>query len=216
MNLNDAIEKFKVISIIRAVGSDRIIPVADALYKGGIRLIEVTFDQKDPECIAKTSSSIKKLKEYFSDNVFIGAGTVMNTDQVNAAYEAGAGYIISPDTNSEVISLTVKLAMTSIPGAFTPGEIVQAHNYGASYVKIFPAGVLGPGYIKAVTAPLSHIKLLAVGGVDENNMEDFFKAGVKGFGIGSNIVDKKAAEEGRYDDITIKASEFSYRALNLR
>lgn len=215
MNINEAVEKYKVISIIRAIEEDRIIPVAEALYKGGIRLIEVTFDQGDPQSMERTPKSIKKLREFFSENVYIGAGTVMDGAQVRAAHEAGAEYIISPNTDKDVITLTKKMGMISMPGAFTPGEIAKAHKYGADYVKVFPAGLLGPAYIKAVKAPLSHIKFLAVGGVNEDNMEEFYKAGAIGFGIGANIVDAKTVKDGRYEDITARASKFAYKSLSL-
>lgn len=139
----------------------------------------------------------------------MGAGTVLTPEQVDRAFKAGAEYIISPDTNPEVIKRTVSLGLVSIPGALTPTEIQYAHACGADFVKLFPAGEMGISYIKAVTAPLNHIRLLAVGGVNEDNLADFFKAGIKGAGIGSNIIKKNLLEQKDFKGITKLAGLYS-------
>ena len=125
------------------------------------------------------------------------------------ARDAGAKYIISPNTDEKVIKKTNECGMVSIPGALTPTEIQYAHACGADFVKLFPADNLGIGYIKAVLAPLSHIKLLAVGGVNENNLKDFLNVGVKGVGIGSNITKKELIKQGQYDEITKLAKKYT-------
>ena len=117
-------------------------------------------------------------------------------------------FIISPDTNKEVIEMTKKLSLVSMPGALTPSEITAAHRYGADYIKLFPITNMGPEYVKAIAAPLSHIKFIAVGGIDQNNMADYLKAGVCGFGIGSNITNKKMIAEKNYEALTNLAKEY--------
>ena len=105
--------------------------------------------------------------------MYIGAGTVMTAEQVQAAKGAGASFIISPNVSRAVIEKTVALDMVSMPGAMTPTEIADAHDYGADLVKVFPASILGAAYVKAVRAPLEHIPLIAVGGIDSGNVAEF-------------------------------------------
>jgi 2-dehydro-3-deoxyphosphogluconate aldolase/(4S)-4-hydroxy-2-oxoglutarate aldolase len=133
---------------------------------------------------------------------------VLTSEQVEHAVESGAQYIISPNTDLAVIKKTKELEKTSIPGAFTPSEMVSAYHAGADIIKLFPAGVFGIKYIKAVLAPLSHIPVIAVGGVDADNAVDFLKAGAIGVGVGGNLVDVKAIYAGEYDKITATAREY--------
>ena len=130
--------------------------------RGGIRLIEITFDQRGaPE---DTANAIRLVAQNYSGDVCVGAGTVMATAQLAAAIAAGANYIISPNVNLEVIHETKRSGLVSIPGALTPSEIACAHENGADFVKVFPASAMGLEYIKAIRAPVSNIPLLAVGG----------------------------------------------------
>ena len=140
--------------------------------------------------------------------MYIGAGTVLTADQVRLTRAAGGSFIILPDVNEEVIRETYRLGMVSMPGALTPTEIAAADEYGADFVKLFPISNLGAGYVKAVKAPLSNVKLLAVGGIDENNMQEYLDVGVCGFGIGSNLTDKKMIEAEDWDGITRLAEKF--------
>lgn len=207
--IKQAIEKQKIIAIMRNVARKDVLPVAKALYEGGIRLVEVTFNQKSETGVADTSNSIKQINDFFSGRMFVGAGTVLTTKQVDAAVSAGAKYIISPNTNLAIIHHTVELGAVSIPGAFTPSEIVSAYGAGASFVKLFPADVLGISYIKAIRAPINHIPILAVGGVNDENLKDFFAAGITGVGIGSNIVKNSLIEKGEFDKLTELARKYT-------
>jgi len=186
-----AIEENKIITIVRGVESCKLIPLAEAMYEGGIRLLEITYSANGSVSDEETAKNIEILSKHFEGRMFIGAGTVITEKQVELTKQAGGKFIISPDTYENVIRKTRELDMVSMPGALTPSEIQLAHRYGADFVKMFPITNMGIEYVKAVKAPLSHIKLLAVGGIDENNMADYLKAGVCGFGIGSNIVNKK-------------------------
>lgn len=207
----DAIKEYKIIAIMRKIPADRILATAEALYKGGIRLIEVTFDQGKKTGEQETLDAIKELEAAFKGRMHIGAGTVVTESQVEKAVEAGAKYIISPNTDEAVIRKTKALGAVSIPGAFTPTEIVRAHQAGADFVKVFPAGDLGVGYLKAVRAPLSHIPMLAVGGVDENNLQDYLESGMSGVGVGSNIVKMSLIQSGDYEKIEELARKYTCR-----
>ena len=203
MNTLEFIQENKVITICRKVYGEDLLRLAAALYEGGVKLIEVTFDQADPDCVEKTAEAIRSLCAAFGDRMMFGAGTVLTREQVKAAAEAGARYIISPNTDASVILFTKELGLVSIPGAMTPSEIITAHNLGADIVKLFPAGELGLGYIKAVRGPLGFIPMSAVGGVQPENVADFLSAGVCGFGVGSPLVVPSAVRSG--DDAVILA-----------
>ncbi|MBQ9748587.1 MAG: bifunctional 4-hydroxy-2-oxoglutarate aldolase/2-dehydro-3-deoxy-phosphogluconate aldolase [Clostridia bacterium] len=204
-----AIEREKIITIVRGVAKDKLILLAEAMYKGGIRLLELTYDATGAVSDEQTAKNIEMLAEHFDGKMYIGAGTVLTEKQVELTKAAGGSFIISPDTYGAVIEKTRMLEMVSMPGALTPTEIQTAHRYGADYVKLFPATNFGVDYVKAVKAPLSHIKLLAVGGINENNMSDYLKAGISGFGIGSNIVDKKLVEAGDFSGISRLAEKYT-------
>lgn len=206
-NVIRQVEEKKVIAIIRGVDPDKSLKVAQALYAGGIRMIEVTFDQKDEVKQAGTAESIRRIAEYFGGDVLVGAGTVTSVKLVEMAAQAGAQYIISPDSCEEVIRKTRELGLVSMPGALTPTDILNAHRWGADFVKLFPIGTLGTAYIKAIKAPINHIKLLAVGGVNPENITEYLDAGCCGAGIGGNLVNKKWIEAGEFDKITQTAKE---------
>lgn len=203
------IEKHKVVTIVRGVASDRLIPLAEAMYEGGIRLLEVTFSANGSVSDEETAKNIELLSKHFEGRMFIGAGTVLTEKQVELTQKAGGQFIISPDTCEEVIKKTRELGLVSMPGALTPSEIMSAHRWGADFVKLFPITNMGVDYVKAVKAPLSHIRFLAVGGIDEKNMQDYLDAGVCGFGVGSNIVSKKLIEAGDFAAITALAKKYT-------
>lgn len=206
--ITKALAERKLIVIVRGVSAEQILPLAGALYEGGIRFMEVTFDPSGKCSDEETARKIALLCEKYGDRMYFGAGTVLTEQQVACAKEAGAEYIISPDTNPAVIRKTKELGMLSMPGAFTPTEAMVAHTAGADYVKLFPVGELGVSYFKAVRAPLNHLKLLAVGGVSLSNIADYLAAGAYGFGIGSSLVDKKMIERGCFDEITKLAAKY--------
>lgn len=208
MTLLEEIKKNKIIAIVRGIPGKYMLDLADALYAGGIVMMEVTFDQTSREGSKETVSSIAQLSRERSDRVRVGAGTVLTPEQVRAAYEVGASYIITPNVNTDVIAQAKRCQMTVMAGAYTPTEIELAYRSGADVVKVFPAGVAGADYIKAVRGPLAHIPLAAVGGVDVGNVREFFEAGVCSAGIGGCLVNKKEIEKGNFPWITEKAKEF--------
>ncbi len=198
----ESIEKEKIIAIVRGIEKEKLIPLAEAMYDGGIRLLEITYDAKGIIPDNETADNIQMLAEHFEGKMYIGAGTVLTSNQAELTKSAGGGFIISPDTCHKVITRTRELDMVSIPGALTPSEIQNAYHLGADFVKLFPITCLGTEYVKALKAPLSHIKMLAVGGINEKNMNDYISAGISGIGIGSNIVNKMLIAGNNFAEIT--------------
>lgn len=180
----------QIIAIARGISIEDLLPASLALYSARIRAFEVTFEQGKP--LVRTTESIVRLTESLPDDAVCGAGTVMDTEQLHAAYDAGAKFIISPNTDREVIEETKRLGLISIPGAMTPSEISSAYAFGADIVKVFPAGILGPEYFKAVKAPLAHIPMAAVAAITPENIASFKKAGAVAFGISSGVFIKRA------------------------
>lgn len=201
------VDQEKIIAIVRGVDPDTCLKVAEALYAGGIRLLEVTFPQKNPELFQATADAIAMIKSAFAGRMRIGAGTVLTVEQVEMAANAGAEYIISPNVDTDVIRRTLELGLVSMPGALTPSEVMIAHNAGADYVKLFPIGVMGTAYVKAIMAPISHVKMLAVGNISSDNAADYLKAGVVGLGVGGKLVNKDAIAAGDFDKLTKAAEE---------
>ena len=207
-NVIAEIEKQKVIAIIRGVSDEDLIPLVDAMYEGGIRLVEITYGTKSDEA---TANSIKMLAERFAGRMYVGAGTVLTKKQVALTKKVGGSFIISPDCNPQIIKKTKRMKMVSIPGVLTPSEITTAVRSGADFVKVFPVNVMGPDYIKAVKAPLANVKVLAVGSVAVEDMPKYLEAGASGFGIGSTIVNKKLIAEKKFDEIAEISKQFIER-----
>ena len=209
------IEKEKLIVIVRGVAKDKLIPLTEALYDGGVRLMEITYDSNGVTTDEETAKNIDMLVKHFEGRMFIGAGTVTKTNQVELTKKAGGTFIISPDTYVDVIKKTKEVGMVSIPGALTPSEVAQAHRAGADFIKLFPCSAMGVDYIKAIKAPLSNVKILSVGGVDVDNIDQYLNAGVCGIGIGAGIIDKKMIENDDYEGITKLAEAFTSKIKNL-
>ena len=195
----------RIIAIVRGVASEDMLPLVRALEAGGVRAIEVTFDQRAPESWPDTLRAIRAIADEFNGRVLPGAGTVLTPEQVRMAHDAGATYIISPDVDEAVIAQTRALGMASLPGALTPTEIMRAVRAGCDIVKIFPAGELGAGYIKSIRAPLGHVPMFAVGGVNAANAAEFMHAGVSGLGVGGALTDRALIAGHRFDLIEANA-----------
>lgn len=204
----DLVKRFKVIAIYRRVYGEDLLRAAQALCDGGVRLMEITFDQSDPDCIKKTAHAIRSLCDALGDKMLIGAGTVLSTEQALAARDAGAQYLISPNTDEKVIGMTKSLGLVSIPGAMTPTEILKAHDAGADFVKLFPAGYLGMRYVKDILAPINHVKLIATGGVNEENFGEYLAFGFAGAGVSGRLSQKDLIENGDFAELTRRAGDF--------
>lgn len=200
-----AIEENKIIAVLRGVASEKLIPLAEALYDGGIRLLEVAYGSDDSEA----ARNIALLTKHFGSRMCIGAGTVLTEEQVRLTKDAGGAFIISPNLNARIIAEGFCCGLVTIPGALTPTEIATAHTLGADFVKVFPVSSVGPAYLKAIAAPLSHIKLLAFGGVDADSMQEYLSSGVRGFGICAGILDEELIAQNNYQAITDLAKKYT-------
>lgn len=197
----------KLIVIMRGYSLEEGLRAVDAMAQGGISLVEVTFDQTGRTPLSATTDLIAAIAA--RGDICAGAGTVMTPEQVDLAAAAGAKYIISPDSCEAVIRRTNELGLVSIPGAMTPTEAANAHRWGADFVKLFPVGELGASYLKAVAAPLAHIRFLAVGSVREHNMADYMAAGACGVGMGAGSIASKALlAADDTDTITANAAHY--------
>jgi 2-dehydro-3-deoxyphosphogluconate aldolase/(4S)-4-hydroxy-2-oxoglutarate aldolase len=202
MNTLSHILEHKIVAIIRGANPADVIKIATALHEGGIRTLEVTFNSPDALAVVR-DLSIKMWKE-----LVIGMGTVLDPGTAREAIAAGAKFIVSPSFHSETIQATKKLGAVSIPGAYTPTEIVNAYNSGGDIIKVFPASA-NINYIREVRAPLSHIPLMPTGGVTLDNIREFQKAGAVAFGIGSSLVNTKEKVSDEYlKQLTERARQF--------
>lgn len=191
MPVVSTIREHKIVAILRGAQPADVLKIAGALYEGGIRLLEITLNSPD------ALSSIRELSHRMDNKLWIGAGTVLDAATANAAIDAGARFIISPSLDIATIKATKQRNSISIPGAFTPTEIVTAYQNGADIVKIFPASV-GVNYIKDIRGPLPHIPLMPTGGVNLQNVRAFLDAGAIAAGIGSALVDTKKEINDQY------------------
>ena len=192
------VEATKVVAIIRGMAPEICVKLAKAYQEGGIRLVEVTFDQVGN--LAETAAAIKAIRAAFPD-MHVGAGTVITEAQLDLAIGVGAEFIVTPNCNPAIIRKAKEAGLVTMPGTITPTEMVAAHEAGADYVKVFPVRVLGPAYIKDVLAPLRHLKLIAVGGVSPENAAGYLKAGCVGIAVSGSLVNKDWIAVGEYDKI---------------
>jgi 2-dehydro-3-deoxyphosphogluconate aldolase/(4S)-4-hydroxy-2-oxoglutarate aldolase len=189
----------KVVAVVRLDSGEQLVKVAEALKAGGLTAIEFT---------ASTPGAIDMIKEAavrFGDRVLLGAGTVLDPETARAAILAGAEFIVTPALNLATIELCKRYGKPIIPGALTPTEILTAWQAGADMVKVFPASVMGPGYLKAVLAPLPQVRLVPTGGVSADNAAEYLKAGAVAVGVGGKLVDKAAVARGDWQAITAEA-----------
>ena len=199
---------YRIIVIARGQAPERFLRVARALFDGGIRAVEVPFDQGAPERFCETADMIRMLCEAFDGALLPGAGTVLTPAQLQIARDAGARYIVSPGTDPEIIRETKKMGLLSIPGAMTPSEICLALRAGADAVKLFPVNMLGAEYIRMLRAPLPHVPLLAVGNVALLQVRSYLDAGCQGVALGGALLRKEWIDEGAYEKITESARAF--------
>ena len=208
MNFHELFSETKLVAILRGVPSDQLFELLDCLYNNGIRLAEITYDATDDIPDEVTASDIGRAATYMEGRMLIGAGTVIRREQVELTKAMGGKFIISPNMDPEIIRYTKELDMISMPGAMTVSEVCDAVNAGADYVKLFPVSVLGPGFVKAILAPLRNAKLVAVSGVTPNNIDEYLRAGCVGAGIGSGFFTPEQVQARRYDLIAQNVQSF--------
>ncbi|CDQ41660.1 bifunctional 4-hydroxy-2-oxoglutarate aldolase/2-dehydro-3-deoxy-phosphogluconate aldolase [Virgibacillus salexigens] len=204
MNTFQWIKKEKLIAIIRGYNTADALAIAKALYEGGITTLEVTLNSESP------LQTIEKIRNELGNEVKVGAGTVLDSESARLALSAGAQFILSPSLDIDSIKLTKRYGAVSIPGAFTPTEIVTAFQEGADIIKVFPASSLGPNYIKDLQGPLPQLKLLPTGGITLENVASFIQKGAIGVGLGSALIPNTCEVTADYlSTVTKKASAFT-------
>lgn len=199
-----------VVAIVRLDSAQHVLAVADALAQGGITVIE--FTMTTPGAL----EVLRQASETMGGKVLLGAGTVLDPETARAAILAGARFIVSPTLSDRVIATCRRYSVVSIPGAYTPTEVLAAWERGADLVKIFPASSLGPQYLRDVLAPLPQVKLVPTGGVTLENAPDFIRAGAAAIAVGSSLVDRASVAAQAYDVLTERARAFRAAVANAR
>ncbi|WCK56570.1 bifunctional 4-hydroxy-2-oxoglutarate aldolase/2-dehydro-3-deoxy-phosphogluconate aldolase [Aneurinibacillus sp. Ricciae_BoGa-3] len=203
MNNLELIKENGVVAIIRGAKPENILPIARALRDGGVKTLEITVETP------KVLSLIEQVSSEMGDEVIVGAGTVLDPETARATIMAGAKFVFSPTVNIETIRMTKRYGVISIPGALTPTEILTAYENGADVIKVFPAHVFGPGYLKDIKGPLPHIPLMPTGGINLENLAAYIGAGAVAVGIGSNLVNtKKPIDEAALNLLRDTASQY--------
>ena len=185
--------------MLRMNDAARLLPVAEAVFEGGVLALEVTMT------VPGALAMIEALAGRFGSDALVGVGSVLNAATARQAIEAGARFVVSPILKEEVIAATHHHDLPVLAGAFSPTEAQHAHELGADIVKVFPADVVGMAFFKAVLAPMPHLKLMPTGGVTLENAGDWIRAGACAVGVGSALLDKKAIARGNYEVLTENA-----------
>lgn len=199
-----------VIAVVRAKRADQAVPLAEALVAGGVIAVEITMTT--PHALA----AIKEASSKLGNRALIGVGTVLDEATCQAAIDAGAEFVVSPICRRELVPIAQKAGKPIMLGSYTPTEAQLAHEAGSDFIKIFPADTLGPNYIKALRAPLPHLKIVPTGGVDLKTIGDFFKAGVAAVGAGSSLISKEVLEKDDWATLTKTAAVFAQAARAAR
>ena len=205
MNRDEQVQKIVnsgIVAILRADSADQLAGAARALHAGGIDVLEVTFTVPDAATV------LKEVRSDLGDKILLGAGTILDSETARIAILAGAEFLVSPNVNLDVIHLAHRYGKAMLTGAYTPTEVVTAWEGGADIVKLFPAEVGGPAYLKALRGPLPQVRLLPTGGVNLETLPAFLKAGASAVGLGSQLVSAQALSDGDFASIERTAREY--------
>jgi 2-dehydro-3-deoxyphosphogluconate aldolase / (4S)-4-hydroxy-2-oxoglutarate aldolase len=205
MNKIEVLEKVKVLgllAVIRGPSPELTVQMVEALVNGGVKGIEITYSTPDAEEVVKT------LAKKFGDSIVLGMGTLTKPEQAESAKAAGASFLVSPICETKLVKAMIKTGLLTMAGALTPTEVFQAYNLGADVIKIFPGSLGGPAYIKALKGPFPYIPMMPTGGVNAGNVVEWFSTGVVAVGAGSELCPPQLAKDGKFDEISKRASEF--------
>ena len=199
-----------IVAIVRAQQLTQVVPMFEALIAGGISATEITLTT--PNALA----AIREARDKVGDRSLVGVGTVLDAASCRAAIDAGAEFIVTPICRPDLVAIAHAAQRPIMLGAYTPTEAQLAHESGADFVKIFPADSLGPAFVKALLAPLPHLRIVPTGGIDVNNISDFFQAGCAAVGVGSALVSTKILQEAGWSELTKRARAFRNAAQRAR
>lgn len=196
------IEECGIVAIIRTKNTDQVEYVCEALLKGGINVLELTMT------IPNAAEKLKSVIARFGKDAVFGMGSVLDAQMAETAIGAGAQFIVSPITFEEIAETAKKFSTVCMLGAYSPTEAQRAFRAGSDFIKIFPADTLGLGYIKALLAPMPHLKLIPTGGVNLDNIRDFIKTGIPAVGVGSSLVTKNILEKSDWSALSKLAADY--------
>ncbi len=199
-----------IVAIVRAQQLTQVVPMFEALIAGGISATEITLTT--PNALA----AIREARDKVGDRSLVGVGTVLDAASCRAAIDAGAEFIVTPICRPDLVAIAHAAQRPIMLGAYTPTEAQLAHESGADFVKIFPADSLGPAFVKALLAPLPHLRIVPTGGIDVNNISDFFQAGCAAVGVGSALASTKILQEAGWSELTKRARAFRNAAQRAR
>jgi len=205
ISIHETLEKIKAVgllAVIRGPSKELTIKMVDALVSGGVIGIEITYTTPQAEAV------VSSLKQSYGDEIILGMGTLTKPEQALSAKEAGANFLVSPMCETRLVEAMVGSGLLTMAGALTPTEIFHAYTLGVHIVKVFPGSLTGPKYIKAIHGPFPYIDMMPTGGVSKDNVKDWFAAGAVAVGAGSALCPRNLAAEGKFDEITKRASEF--------
>lgn len=205
MNKTEVLEKIKelgLLAVIRGPSPELTVKMVEALIAGGVLGIEITYSTPHAEDVVRTLSG------KFGDSIVLGMGTLTRSEQAQCAKDAGASFLVSPICEPELVKSMVASGLLTMAGALTPTEVFQAYQLGTDVVKLFPGSLGGPAYVKVLKGPFPYIPIMPTGGVNAGNVAEWFASGVVAVGAGSELCPPQLAKEGRFDEITKRASEF--------
>jgi 2-dehydro-3-deoxyphosphogluconate aldolase/(4S)-4-hydroxy-2-oxoglutarate aldolase len=188
-----------VVAVVRTKHPDKLIKIAEAIYEGGVKFIEITMT------VPNALKMIEQVRNSVRDEIIIGVGSVLDSGTAQNAIDAGAQFVVSPIFKKDIIDTAHKNNVPAMPGTFTPTEILTAHQSGADVIKVFPADVLGMKFFKAVKAPIPDLNLMPTGGVNLDNAGEWIRAGACAVGVGTALLDVQAIEENNYKKLTENA-----------
>lgn len=205
MRKEDTLQKIRelgLLAVLRGPSADLTVQMVAALVAGGVLGIEITYTTPN------AAEVVAELKRQFGDRIVLGMGTLTRPEQAAEAQAAGAQFLVSPHTEAVLAKAMVATGLPVMMGAFTPTEVMASVNLGSDVVKLFPGSLGGPTYMKALKGPFPHVAMMPTGGVDKDNVADWFAAGAVAVGAGSQLCPPKWAQAGRWDEITAVAQEF--------
>ena len=188
-----------VVAVVRTKHPDKLLKIAEAIYDGGVKFIEITMT------VPNALKMIEQVRNSVRDDIIIGVGSVLASDTAQKAIDAGAQFVVSPIFNKDIIDTVHKNNIPAMPGTFTPTEMLNAHQCGADIIKVFPADILGMKFFKGVKAPMPELNLMPTGGVTLDNAGDWIRAGACAVGVGTALLDVQAIEENNYKKLTENA-----------
>lgn len=198
----EKIQELGLLAVIRGPSPELTVKTVEALVAGGVLGIEITYSTPNAEEVVRT------LARHFGSTIVLGMGTLTKPEQAQSAKEAGANFLVSPICETNLVKNMVASELVTMAGALSPTEVFQAYSLGVDVIKIFPGSLGGPAYIKALKGPFPYIPMMPTGGVNAGNVAEWFSTGVVAVGAGSELCPPQLAKDGKFDEISKRASDF--------